>query len=58
VHVKSIVVDGARAYIGSENLSYTSLSKNREVGLGVTDAAAITSIAHTFDADWAAATPF
>src|SRR6185295_12014234 len=32
VHVKAIVVDGARAYLGSENISYTSLTKNREIG--------------------------
>jgi cardiolipin synthase len=37
LHTKVLVADGARAYVGSENLSYTSLDKNREVGVIVTD---------------------
>jgi len=58
VHVKAIVADGARAYTGSENLSYTSLNKNREVGVVMTEAPAVTSIVATFEQDWANATPF
>jgi phosphatidylserine/phosphatidylglycerophosphate/cardiolipin synthase-like enzyme len=58
VHVKAIVADGARAYAGSENLSYTSLTKNREVGLVMTEPLAVSSIASTFEKDWANATPF
>jgi phosphatidylserine/phosphatidylglycerophosphate/cardiolipin synthase-like enzyme len=58
VHVKAIVADGARAYAGSENLSYTSLNKNREVGLVMTEPPAVDAIASTFEKDWAAATPF
>jgi cardiolipin synthase len=58
VHVKAIVADGARAYTGSENLSYTSLTKNREVGVVMTEAPAVAAIASTFDKDWANATPF
>ncbi|MEZ4224797.1 MAG: phospholipase D-like domain-containing protein [Polyangiaceae bacterium] len=58
VHVKAIVADGARAYAGSENLSYTSLSKNREVGVVMTDSAAVSAVVSTFDKDWAKATPF
>jgi cardiolipin synthase A/B len=58
VHVKAIIVGGARAYAGSENLSYTSLNENREVGLAVTEAPAIASMQKTFNADWEAATSF
>jgi phosphatidylserine/phosphatidylglycerophosphate/cardiolipin synthase-like enzyme len=58
VHVKSIIVDGVRAYAGSENLSYTSLSKNREVGLELGEADAVASMKATFEKDWAAATAF
>ncbi|MCC6903044.1 MAG: hypothetical protein IT377_29005 [Polyangiaceae bacterium] len=58
VHVKSIVADGARAYVGSENLSYTSLNKNREVGLVMTETAAVKSVTSTFEKDWSSATPF
>lgn len=58
VHVKAIVVDGARAYVGSLNFSFTSLEKNREVGLIVDEAANVARAADTFEKDWAAATPF
>lgn len=33
IHAKAIVVDGARFYIGSENLSHNSLVNAREVGI-------------------------
>lgn len=58
VHVKAIVADGARAYTGSENLSYTSLNKNREVGVVLTEAPAVSAMLATFEKDWAIATPF
>jgi phosphatidylserine/phosphatidylglycerophosphate/cardiolipin synthase-like enzyme len=58
VHVKAILVDGTAAYLGSENLTYTSLSENREVGLIVTDAPAMQAMSATFERDWAAATAF
>jgi hypothetical protein len=58
VHVKSIVVDGTYAYLGSENLSYTSLTKNREIGIVLSDAPAIATMLATFEKDWAAATAF
>jgi phosphatidylserine/phosphatidylglycerophosphate/cardiolipin synthase-like enzyme len=58
VHVKSILVDGKTAYAGSENLSYTSLTQNREVGLIVTEPDAIAKIGATFAKDWAASIPF
>lgn len=58
VHVKAIVVDGARAYLGSENISYTSLTKNREIGVIISDAGALASMHDTFETDWASATSF
>jgi phosphatidylserine/phosphatidylglycerophosphate/cardiolipin synthase-like enzyme len=58
LHTKVIVADGARAYLGSENLSYTSLNKNREVGVVVTDASSIMPLQQTFETDWAAGTDF
>lgn len=58
VHVKAIVVDGKAAYLGSENLSTTSLTKNREVGLVTDEATPVTTVAGTFEKDWAIATPF
>lgn len=60
LHVKAIVADGTVAYIGSENLSSTSLTKNREVGVVLTNVekTGIDSITATFDKDWGAATAF
>jgi phosphatidylserine/phosphatidylglycerophosphate/cardiolipin synthase-like enzyme len=58
LHTKVIVADGARAYLGSENLSQTSLDKNREVGLVVTDASSIAPLVTSFETDWTAGTEF
>lgn len=54
LHAKLILVDGV-ALIGSQNMSTTSLTDNREVGVAVTDSAAVSTIQTQFDADWAAA---
>ena len=58
VHVKSILVDGKVAYAGSENLSQTSLDKNREVGLVVTEPGNVAKMRATFESDWTTATAF
>ncbi len=58
VHIKNIVVDGTKSYLGSENLSSTSLTQNREVGIVVTDSSPLAAIAASFDRDWNSATPF
>ena len=55
LHVKAIVADGTTAYLGSENLSTTSLDSNREVGLITTDAEVIRQMSATFAGDWAQA---
>jgi cardiolipin synthase A/B len=58
VHVKAITVDGTASYVGSENMSWTSLTKNREVGLIVTEPQNVATVAKTFEGDWSTATPF
>jgi cardiolipin synthase len=58
MHTKAIVADGAVAYVGSENLSYTSLENNREVGVVVVEPSSIAPMTTTFEADWAVSTPF
>ena len=58
LHTKVLVADGVRAYMGSENLSATSLDHNREVGVIVTDASSIATLTQTFETDWAAGTDF
>lgn len=51
LHAKLIIADG-KALVGSHNLSYTSLNKNREVGLIVSDDAVNDAVAEQFEADW------
>lgn len=58
VHVKAVVVDGKTAYAGSINISWTSLTKNREVGVLITEASNVGAMHATFEKDWATATPF
>ncbi len=53
LHAKLILADGV-ALIGSQNMSSTSLSDNREVGVAVTDPGPVATIQAQFDADWAA----
>lgn len=57
VHAKLIVVDGVHAFVGSENLSLSSLDKNRELGVITDSAAALPRLKTTFEADFAKATP-
>jgi cardiolipin synthase A/B len=56
LHAKLIVADGA-AFVGSENLSFNSLDKNREVGVLVTETAPFAAIRAQVEADWAAGVP-
>ena len=48
IHAKAFVVDagttGARAYLGSQNLSSASLTRNRELGIVLTDPATVSSL--------------
>ena len=51
-HAKLAVVDGRRAYVGSHNLSRTSIDRNREVGLVISAPEAVGRLAEAFEADW------
>ncbi|CAN5750045.1 hypothetical protein BH11MYX3_BH11MYX3_46850 [soil metagenome] len=53
LHSKLIIADGV-AFVGSENMSLTSLSKNREVGVLVTEPAGQAVIKTAFESDWTA----
>lgn len=55
VHGKDLIADKQRALVGSENISATSLDQNREVGLLIDDASAITTLENTFSRDWQSA---
>jgi phosphatidylserine/phosphatidylglycerophosphate/cardiolipin synthase-like enzyme len=54
VHAKMILVDGARAYVGSANFTANALDSNREIGVIVRESASIAAIARTVDADFRA----
>jgi phosphatidylserine/phosphatidylglycerophosphate/cardiolipin synthase-like enzyme len=52
-HAKMIIADGARAYIGSVNLSTASTTDARELGIFFQDPASIQMITTAFESDWA-----
>jgi cardiolipin synthase A/B len=57
IHAKLIVADGERAFVGSQNLSATSLDQNREIGIIVEDPVNLSRLTRTFAIDFRAATP-
>jgi phosphatidylserine/phosphatidylglycerophosphate/cardiolipin synthase-like enzyme len=57
IHAKLIVADGERAFIGSQNLSATSLDQNRELGIIVDDPVNLSRLTRTFAIDFRAAAP-
>ena len=52
MHAKIIVVDGQKAFVGSENISTQSLDQNRELGILVSDASVMHTLEQTFQQDW------
>jgi phosphatidylserine/phosphatidylglycerophosphate/cardiolipin synthase-like enzyme len=52
LHAKLIIADGA-AFIGSQNFSWTSLERNREIGVLVDDTAPMARVTTQFETDWA-----
>ncbi len=54
LHAKLIIVDGKQAYVGSVNLSATSLDRNREVGRILDDPNLVGQLGQVFDTDWLA----
>ena len=52
MHAKIIIVDGQRAFVGSENISTASLNRNRELGIVVSDQSVLTTLSQTFQQDW------
>ena len=52
MHAKIIVVDGQKAFVGSENISTASLEHNRELGILVGDQNVLSTLQQTFQQDW------
>jgi phosphatidylserine/phosphatidylglycerophosphate/cardiolipin synthase-like enzyme len=57
IHAKSLVVDGARAYVGSENFSTGSLRYNRELGVLFDAAPEVAKVLMTTNGDFSRGTP-
>ena len=57
IHAKMILTP-ARAFLGSQNFSDTSMDKNRELGLIASDSTIRASLSRTFDTDYADAAPY
>jgi cardiolipin synthase len=53
LHVRAIVRDGRRAFVGSQSLRKLELDKRREVGIIVTDRKVVRQIQSVFKRDWA-----
>jgi phosphatidylserine/phosphatidylglycerophosphate/cardiolipin synthase-like enzyme len=51
MHAKLIVTDGTKAFVGSENISTTSLEKNRELGILICDTTVLSTLKSTFQYD-------
>lgn len=52
IHAKAIVADGQHVFIGSENFSSTSLDRNREAGIMLSNRAVARVVERSFAADW------
>lgn len=52
IHAKAFITDYDIAFTGSENISTSSLDKNRELGILLADKAAIARLSATFESDW------
>jgi cardiolipin synthase A/B len=52
LHVRTIIRDGQRAFIGSQSLRKLELEKRREVGVFITDRAVLADLMAVFARDW------
>jgi phosphatidylserine/phosphatidylglycerophosphate/cardiolipin synthase-like enzyme len=53
LHVRAIIRDGIRAFVGSQSLRTLELDRRREVGVIVSDKKVVRQMADVFEADWA-----
>lgn len=57
LHVRAIVCDGLRAFVGSQSLAKGELDSRREVGLIVNNPAVARQLLQVFEADWKESAP-
>src|SRR5438046_8092731 len=53
LHIRAIVRDGRRAFLGSQSLRRLELEKRREVGVIITDDVVVRQMQEIFEKDWA-----
>ena len=53
LHVRAMVRDGMRAFVGSQSLRRLELDQRREVGVLITNGVVARQLRDTFEADWA-----
>jgi phosphatidylserine/phosphatidylglycerophosphate/cardiolipin synthase-like enzyme len=53
LHIRAIIRDGRRAFIGSQSLRRLELDKRREVGVIITDESVVRQMQGVFETDWA-----
>lgn len=56
-HAKFFLVDGAQAYIGSQNFDWRSLHHIQELGVRIEQPAVVAAVAALFELDWKLADP-
>ncbi|NVM76266.1 phosphatidylserine/phosphatidylglycerophosphate/cardiolipin synthase-like enzyme [Duganella sp. SG902] len=54
IHAKYLVVDGATAYVGSQNFDWRSFEHIHETGLRITDPKVVAQVLAIFNQDWRA----
>jgi phosphatidylserine/phosphatidylglycerophosphate/cardiolipin synthase-like enzyme len=54
LHVRTIIVDGRRAFVGSQSLRKLELDRRREVGVIFDDRKVVQELIAVFESDWAA----
>jgi len=52
LHVRAMIRDGRRAFVGSQSLRKLELDRRREVGIFIRDGAVVRKLAKTFRRDW------
>ena len=53
LHIRAIIRDGERAFLGSQSLRRVELEKRREVGIIITDERVVEEMLEIFEDDWA-----
>jgi phosphatidylserine/phosphatidylglycerophosphate/cardiolipin synthase-like enzyme len=53
LHIRAIIRDGERAFVGSQSLRRLELEKRREIGIIVTDGSVVRQMQKVFEDDWA-----